>query len=133
MQGDPVAFTVRDDRAEAVRRDRVLGLEHLATVRLRRRDGRVEPAAGVDVDQWAEQRRRDALLGLDQAAADLVALVLEQPEVEAGAADLVDGLADDRAVERDRTIEVDDGDVDPDESVAQIGRASCRERVSSPV
>ena len=121
MERDAIALAVDDDRAMAVRPDRMRRLQHAAAVRSDGALGIDDAAVDVEVDERAAERRPGVAARRNEAAADLAASVGEDGEREAGAALARHLAAEDGAIEPDRALEVGDRDVDPDEAVAHGG------------
>src|SRR4051794_9729896 len=118
MQRDPVALAVDDDGAVAVRTDRLRRLDHAAAMRHHRPLGVDDAAVDVEIDERPAWRRRVGLVGGVETTGDVAAGVGEEPERESRAAFARHRAFQHRGIERDRTLEIVHGDVDPDEAMA---------------
>ena len=112
MQRHPVSLAIKDDGPEAVRADRVLRLEHLAAARLDRGDGFIEATLGVQIDERATIGRLFAVLRV-QAAGDVGVGTGQEPDRHSGILLLLNGTSEDGGVEADRPVEVQHGNVNP--------------------
>jgi hypothetical protein len=113
MERHPVSLAIEDDGPEAIRADRVLRLEYLAAVRLDCGDGFIETPLGAQIDERATVRRRLAVLCV-QAAGHVGVGTGQEPDCHPGMLLLVNGTPEDGGVKADRSVEVQHGNVNPD-------------------
>ena len=119
MQRHAVALAVDDDGAPAVRRDRYLGLDDLASVGFGGGDRLVETTVGIQVEK---RTVRGGLVGriLYETAAGIAVAVGQNADRPAGDLRLMNAAAEDGGVELYRPIEVSYRDVHPDDLIGHI-------------
>jgi len=116
MQRHPVALAVEDHGPEAVRSDLVLGLEHLAAVRLDRGNGLVETALSVQIDEHAVVGRFLVVLR-EEAAADAAVGAGQDRDHHPRRLLLLNLSPQDGGVEADRPVQIQHWNIHPDDLI----------------
>ena len=118
MKSDPVSFAVENDSPKAVGTDLMSCLKDLATLSCNRKNCLRKASLSVEIDEGANLRRRVVVVWRIQAASDVASGMGQQSEDKTWAALFRDGTSEYRRIEGDGSVEVEDGNIDPDDAVA---------------